>query len=342
MLTTRLCKELGIAHPIFSVGMSALAGPELAAAVSNAGGCGVLGASRAPAAFIRQQVERTRALTAKPFGANVILARPADEQVGACLDANVPILVLFWGDPSPYVDAAHRRGTKVFVQVGSVEEARAAAQAGVDGVIAQGEEAGGHVRSTTALTTLVPAVVDAIRPLRVIASGGIATGRGIVAALALGADAVSMGTRFLCSAEASATPEYKARVVQSRAADTVKTGLFDVGWPDAPHRVIRNKIVKEWEEAGSPVSGRRAGEGSVIGTVPRFGGTVDVVKYSSGSYPSVGNTTDIEAAVLYAGVSCELIHEILPAGQIVAGLMREAEQTIARLAHGGMIPTETR
>lgn len=158
----------------------------------------------------------------------------------------MPILVFFWGDPAPYVESAHRRGTKVFVQVGSVEEAQTAAYAGVDGVIAQGEEAGGHVRGTIALSTLVPAVVEAIHPLPVIASGGIATGPGVVAALSLGAQAVSLGTRFLCRAEASATPEYKARVVQSTAADTVKTTLFDVGWPGAPHRVLRNKIVTEW------------------------------------------------------------------------------------------------
>ena len=334
MLTTPLCKQLGIAYPIFSVGMGALAGPELAAAVSNAGACGVLGLSRAPASFIHQEIQRTRTLTDRPFGANIILARPSDEQVAACLEAKVLLLVFFWGDPAPYVESAHRCGTKVFAQVGSVEEARAAAHAGVDGVIAQGEESGGHVKGTIALSTLVPAVVEAIQPLPVIASGGIATGRGVVAALGLGAQAVSMGTRFLCSAEASATPEYKARVVQSTAADTVKTSLFDVGWPGAPHRVLRNKIVTEWEEAGRPATGSRAGEAGVIGTVSRFAGTVDVVKYSSGSYPSLGFTPDIEYAALYAGVSCELVHDIPPAGQIVRELVQEAEEVIAQLQRG--------
>jgi len=334
MLATPLCRQLGIAYPIFSVGMGALAGAELAAAVSNAGACGVLGLSRAPASFIHQEIKRTRTLTERPFGANIILARPSDEQVAACLEARVPLLVFFWGDPAPYVESAHRCGTKVFVQVGSVEEAQAAVHAGIDGVIAQGEEAGGHVRGTIALSTLLPAMVEAIQPVPVIASGGIATGRGVVAALSLGAQAVSLGTRFLCSAEASATPEYKARVVQSGAADTVKTSLFDVGWPGAPHRVLRNKIVAEWEEAGRPVTGQRPGEQSVIGTVPRFAGTVDVVKYSSGSYPSLGFTPDIEYAVLYAGVSCELVHDIPPAGQIVRALVREAEEVIAQLPRG--------
>lgn len=148
---------------------------------------------------------------------------------------------------------------------------------------------------------------------------------------------MSMGTRFLCSAEASATPEYKARVVQSTAADTVKTSLFDIGFPGAPHRVLRNKIITEWEEAGRPATGQRVGEGSVIGTVPRYAGTVDVVKYSSGSYPSVGFTPDVEYAVLYAGVSCELVHDISPAGQIVRELVQEAGEVIAKLqrAEGG-------
>ena len=160
------------------------------------------------------------------------------------------------------------------------------------------------------------------------------TGRGAVAALRLGAQAVSMGTRFLCSAEASATPEYKARVVQSTAADTVKTSLFDIGWPGAPHRVLRTKIITEWEEMGRPATGQRAGEHNVIGTVPRFSGTTDVVKYSSGSYPSRGFTPDIEYAALYAGVSCELGHDIPPAGQIVRELVREAEEVIAQLQRG--------
>ena len=183
----------------------------------------------------------------------------------------------------------------------------------------------------------MPAVVEAVQPLPVIASGGIATGRGVVAALGLEAQAVSMGTRFLCSAEASATPEYKTRVVQSTAADTVKTSLFDVGFPGAPHRALRNKIITEWEQAGRPAPGQRAGEQSVIGTVPRFGGMVDVVKYSSGSYPSLGFTADIEYTVLYAGVSCELVHDIPPAGQIVCELVREAEEVIAQLQRASLI-----
>jgi len=128
MLQTALCRQLGVDYPIFSVGMGGgMAGPELTAAVSNAGGCGVLGMGGLPARFILEEIRQTRTLTNKPFGVNIILPLLQEGQIETCLEEKVPILVLFWGDPKPYVEEAHRRGTKVFIQVGSVEEARAAA-----------------------------------------------------------------------------------------------------------------------------------------------------------------------------------------------------------------------
>ena len=330
MLQTPLCRDMGIEVPVFSAGMSWLAGPELAAAVSNAGGCGVVGMAGMSGARVRPRISQTRALTNKPFGVNVILARLQEGQIEACLDEGVPLIVFFWGDPSPYVRNAHQSGTKVFVQVGSVAEAKAAAEAGVDGIIAQGAEAGGHVRSTTSLSTLLPAVVEAVKPLPVIASGGIATGSGLVAALGLGAQAVSVGTRFLCSDEAFAAPAYKDRVVRSTAEDTVYTGLFDIGW-DAPHRVLRNRAVDEWERAGRPASGQRPGEGTSIGTAPRGGASVELTKYAANSYPTPGFAGDIENAVLYAGESCSLIGEVKPAAEIVRDFVREAEAVIRGL-----------
>jgi NAD(P)H-dependent flavin oxidoreductase YrpB (nitropropane dioxygenase family) len=330
MLQTPLCRDMGIEFPVFSVGMSWLAGPELAAAVSNAGGCGVIGMAGMSGAQARPRINRTRALTNKPFGVNVILARLQEGQIEACLDEGVPLIVFFWGDPSPYIRDAHQHGSKVFVQVGSVAEAKAAAEAGVDGIIAQGAEAGGHVRSTTSLSTLLPAVVEAVKPLPVIASGGIATGRGLVAALSLGAQAISVGTRFLCSEEAFAAPVYKDRIVRSTAEDTVYTGLFDIGW-DAPHRVLRNRAVNEWEVAGRPASGQRPGEGTSIGTAPRGGANVELTKYAANSYPTPGFAGDIENAVLYAGESCSLINDIKPAAEIVRDFVREAEAVIRGL-----------
>lgn len=138
MLRTSLCRQLGIEYPIFSVGMGGgMAGSELASAVSNAGACGILGMGGLPASFVREQIHHVRTLTNKPFGVNILLPLLQEGQIETCLDERVPVLVLFWGDPAPYVAEAHRRGVKVFVQVGSVAEAQAAAQAGVDAIIAR-------------------------------------------------------------------------------------------------------------------------------------------------------------------------------------------------------------
>ncbi len=332
MLHTPLCQDLGIQYPILSAGMGAgMAGPELTAAVSNAGGCGVLGMGGLPAPYIQQQIQHLRTLTDKPVGVNIILPLLQEGQIETCLEEAVPILVLFWGDPAPYVKEAQRKGTKVFIQVGSVEEAVTAAEAGVDAIIAQGIEAGGHVKSTTSLSTIVPAVVEAVGPLPVIASGGIANGRGVVAALSLGAQAVSMGTRFVASEEILVTQEYKQRIVESQAEDTVYTTLFDVGWPDATHRVLRNKAMDAWEAAGCPASGQRPGEGSVVGTMPMAGTTVDIPKY--GIFPPMpGFTGDMEQTALYAGESCRLINDIKPAGQIVQDIVQEAEAVLKHLS----------
>jgi nitronate monooxygenase len=328
MLKTALCRQFGIEHPIFSVGMGGgMAGPELTAAVSNAGGCGVFGGGGLPAPYIREQLRRLRTLTDKPFGVNIILPLLQEGQIETCLDEKVPILVLFWGDAKPYVEEAHRRGTKVFIQVGSVAEAQAAAAAGVDAIIAQGVEAGGHVKSTTSLSTIVPAVVEAVKPLPVIAAGGIANGRGVVAALSLGAQAVSMGTRFVASEEAQIIRAYKERIVKSQAEDTVYTLLFDIGWPNAAHRVLRNTAYNEWESAGQPATGKRPGEGSIAGTMPLAGTTIEAPKY--GIFPPMpGFTGDMEQIALYAGESCRLINDIKPAAQIVRDIVREAEEIL--------------
>ena len=329
MLRTSLCHRVGIEYPIFSAGMGTAAGPELTAAVSNAGACGVLGTARVPARLLRGEIQRVRALTDKPFGVNRILDHPQEGQIEVCFDETVPILILFWGDPTPYVKDAHRRGIKIFIQVGSLEEAMSAAAAGVDAIIAQGLEAGGHVKSTISLSTLVPAVVKAVAPVPVIASGGIATGRGLVAALSLGAEAISVGTRFLASEEACVPQEYKERVVKSRAEDTIYGQIFDIGWA-APHRVLRNKQVIEWEAVGRPPSGQRPGEGEIIAKMPRAGEVVNVPRYSA-FLATPGFEGDLDYAALYCGESCSLVHDIKPAAAIVRDLVREAEGVLTQL-----------
>jgi NAD(P)H-dependent flavin oxidoreductase YrpB (nitropropane dioxygenase family) len=196
----------------------------------------------------------------------------------------------------------------------------------VDAVIAQGAEAGGHVKGKIALAALLPGVVDALRPLPVLASGGIGDGRGIAAALLLGAVGVSLGTRFVASEEAYTVREYKERIARAGAEDTVYSEfLFDGMWPDAPHRALRNGVVREWEAAGSPPSGKRPGEGFVIARAKRADGTeVEVKRYSSFMI-TPGDDVDIEEAPLWAGQSVSTIHEIKPAGDIVRDLAREAD-----------------
>jgi nitronate monooxygenase len=329
MVTTPLCDALGIEVPIWNAGMGGgLAGPELAAAVCNAGGLGVLGMGGLPTPAIRDSIRDLSALTDRPFGVNLIMPLMDEEAVACCLDERVPVLVLFWGDPGPYVEDAHRVGTKLLVQCGSVEEARQTAAAGADAVMVQGVEAGGHVRGTTALSVLLPATVEAVAPLPVVAAGGLATGRGVAAALDLGAQAVSLGTRFLCSEESRAAPEYKQRIVAAGAEDTIYTKMFDVGWPDAAHRVLRNTAVREWEAAGSLPVGERAGEGEVIGKMPVAGEIVDLPRYGV-FMPLEGFEGDLEHAVLYSGQSCTLVNDVLPAAQIVHDLVQTADALIA-------------
>lgn len=324
MLTTELCRQVGVSLPIWNAGMGGgLAGPALAAAVSDAGGLGVLGMGGLPVPVIREQIREVRALTRSPFGVNIIMPLMGDDaQIECCLEERVPVLVLFWGDPGPYVERAHAAGTRVVAQVGSVDEAKAVAAAGVDAVMIQGVEAGGHVRSTTSLSILLPATVDAVRPLPVVAAGGIGDGRGVAAALALGAQAVSLGTRFLCSDESRAA--YKERVVAASAEDTYFTKLFDIEWPDAAHRVLRNKIVEDWEAAGSPASGHRPGEGEIAGRMPVGGQMVELPRYSV-FMPMEGFEGDLDASVLYCGESCSLISEVRPAAEIVRTLAADAD-----------------
>lgn len=341
-LQTPLCRELGIEYPIFSVGFAVSAGPELVAAVSNAGGLGVLGGGGGamPSDELRRRIRRVRELTDRPFGLNFIIAGLEDpdateedraifhERITVAVEERVPVLVLFWGDPAPFVDGAHLRGVKVFVQIGSVAEAEAAVAAGVDAVIAQGIEAGGHVRGTTSVWELLPAVVEAVKPVPVLASGGIGDGAGIARALRLGAQGVSLGTRFVASEEAWIHPVYKQRVVESRAEDTFYGELFDVGWPGAPHRTLQGKTFREWDAAGRPPSGERPGEGTPIGTLRLPWGDVEWLRYSSGMLvPDFEG--DVEFAPMWAGESCSVVSDVKPAAEIVHELVHEAEVALA-------------
>jgi nitronate monooxygenase len=200
---------------------------------------------------------------------------------------------------------------------------------GVDIIVAQGWEAGGHVRGNVATLPLIPAVVDAVAPVPVVAAGGIADGRGLAAALALGAAGAWIGTRFLASREAAIHPRYRELILNASETDTVFVeDLFDIGWPNAPHRVLRNKTVEAWEAAGRPPPGRRPGEGEVIATSPSAG---PIVRYRCAS-PGPDTEGDIDAMPQWAGQSVGLVSKQQSAGDIVREIAAEAEAILRRLA----------
>ena len=328
-MKTDLCQLLGIELPIIQAPMGGAVGPALAAAVSNAGGLGMLAPWRANIDMVRQQIRETRTLTPRPFGVNLNLEFPQEERLVTCLDERVPAISFFWRDPSSLVPRAKAGGAIVLHTVGSVADAKRAVDCGVDIVVAQGWESGGHVRGTVATMPLVPAVVDAVSPVPVIAAGGVADGRGLAAALALGASGAWIGTRFLASQEATIHPRYRERLFLANENDTVfLENLFDIHWPNAPHRVLRNKTVEAWEAAGCPPSGKRPGEGEVIATSRS---SRPVVRYQSYT-PDTDADGDIDALSLWAGQSVGLVSKLQSAGDIVREIADEARLILQRLA----------
>lgn len=334
---TPLCDLLGIDVPILCAGMGSVAGPDLVAAVSEAGGFGVLGVSGATPESVRARIDRTRTLTNRPIGANIIIdeigwaASEDDRQlvrseVLSAIETRVAAVVLFWGNPEPYVEPARERGVKVLIQIGSLAEAEEAAASGVDAIVAQGVEAGGHVRGTTSIWELLPAVVAAVSPLPVLASGGIGDGAGIARAIGLGAQGVSLGTRFVASDESQAHAVYKRRIVESKAEDTVYTeDLYDISWPGAPTRTLRNRTYDEWEAAGRPPPGERPGERTLVGTLRMPSGeTHDLPRYAGSGSPLVGFEGDIDYPAMWAGESVEVVDDVMPAGEIVRRLAADA------------------
>jgi nitronate monooxygenase len=236
MLRTRLCELVNIEVPIVGAPMGPeIAGLELAAAVSNAGGLGMVSFGGYPPPALRERIRKLRTMTSAPFGVNVLLQGPhlpfsEADFVFACIEERVPVLSFFWGDPTPYVEPAHRAGILVCVQLGSVDAARRAQQAGVDFIIAQGVEAGGHIAGTVSTMVLTPLVVEAVSQIPVVAAGGIADGRGLAAALALGAEGVSLGTRLLASPECNAHELYKQKSLKrTKKAPFVRRSLVMAG-----------------------------------------------------------------------------------------------------------------
>lgn len=232
---------LGIEHPIIQGGMAWVAEHRIAAAVSNAGGLGIIGAGGAPASFVREEIQKAKALTDKPFGVNIMLMNPeADAIAEVVAEERVKVVTTGAGNPGKYMEMWKAAGAKVIPVVASVALAKLMERGGASAVIAEGMESGGHIGSTTTMS-LVPQVVDAVS-IPVIAAGGIADGRGFAAAFMLGAEAVQIGTRFVAASECVAHEKYKAMIIKAKDIDSAVTGLST----GHPVRSIRNKMTKEY------------------------------------------------------------------------------------------------
>jgi NAD(P)H-dependent flavin oxidoreductase YrpB (nitropropane dioxygenase family) len=283
--------------------------------VANAGALGMvtLTWSADPAAVVRA----VAALTSRPFGGNFVLISDHHRPLARALDAGLRIVSFFMGDPAGYVDQVHDAGGIVLHTVGTAEEARRAVAAGVDVIVAQGWEAGGHVWGTIATLPLIPAVVDAVAPVPVIAAGGIGDARGVAAVLALGAQAAWLGTRFLLAEEMPIHEDYQRRLIAAAETDPMRyPNLYSAGWPDSPHRALRNSTGDAWEAAGRPPLAQRPGVGDVVA---HLASGEAVVRYEPAP-PMAGTTGDIEALSMWAGQSVALAKQRQPAADIVAEL----------------------
>lgn len=285
----------------------------------------MLGMIRMKPDFIREQIRRTRALTSKPFGVNLVppvahMPGGFESQFEVCLEERIPVLSLFWNDAAPYVERCHEAGILVMLQVGSPEEACEAAAVGVDVIVAQGCEAGGHFRGQIGLMALLPTIVEAVPNTPVLAAGGIVNGRGLAAALSLGGAGVWIGTRFVASEESEAHPDYRRRLLGARAIDAVQCQIPLIEWPSAAqYRVLRSPIT----EAGSPpaLSVAKIRRGEQLFEVPP----------DSSAAPTIWTEGQTELMPNYAGQGVELIRDIQPAATIVGQLVAEAEDTIRSL-----------
>lgn len=327
MLKSPLNGLLKIKYPILQAPIGAASTPELAAAVSNAGGLGSLALSWNDTETVRQSIRKTRELTSQPFAVNFVLAFDQQERIRICIEEHVPIVTFFWGDSTKYIRLLKDNGISVAQTVGNVQEALLYEKNGIDFLIAQGWEAGGHVWGNVASSVLIPAVTRKVQ-IPVVAAGGIASGAGILSAMALGASGVSIGTRFLVSPESAASPVYKRAIIEADENSTVYLpGLFNIGWDLAPHRVVRNTTVSLWEGSGRPDSPGRPGEGEIVA----YGvNNTPVLKYSD-AIPVHGMTGNLEALALYAGQSSGIIDQEMPVKDIIAGLVSEFKTALQRL-----------
>lgn len=302
-MKTEITRLLGIEYPIIQGGMAWVAEHHLAAAVSEAGGLGLIGAANAPAEWVRDQIRALRELTDKPFGVNIMLMSPyADDVAKVVAEEKVPVVTTGAGNPEKYMAMWKEAGIKVIPVVASVALAKRLERCGIDAVVAEGTEAGGHIGEITTMA-LVPQVVDAVN-VPVIAAGGIADGRGMAAAFMLGAQGCQLGTRFLASKEAVVHENYKNCVLNAKDIDVKVTGRST----GHPIRVIRNNMVREYLKLESQGAGLEELELMTVGALRKA--VVD---------------GDVENGSLMAGQIAGMIKEILPCKQIIENLVNETD-----------------
>lgn len=309
MLSTPFCELMGIDVPLLQAAIWPATSPELVAAVGEAGAIGSLGAVFTPADRLLEQIGQVRALTDRPFVVNHVVPGIDEEAFAATLEARPAAVSFALGDPGELVARVHEAGAQAIHQVHTLDQALAAADHGIDVFIAQGSEAGGQgLAAGVSTMVLVPQIADALGPVPVLAAGGVADGRGLAAALALGAAGANVGTRFLASAEASATDDWKASIVGARPEDCVRFEAWSAIMPPSPGyrvvpRVIRTPFVDEWSaraaEAGEQADELRA---QIMATVRERR----------------------PALTPFTGQTAGLVGEVLPAGEIVRRMAAEA------------------
>ena len=302
-MKTRVTEILGTEYPVIQGGMAWVADYHLAAAVSEAGGFGIIGAGGAPASFVREQIIRCRQLTNKPFGVNIMLMNPeADEIARVAAEEGVKAVTTGAGNPGKYMAMWKEAGIRVIPVVASVAMARMMERGGADAVVAEGMEAGGHIGSSTTFT-LVPQVADAVR-IPVVAAGGIADGRGFAAAFMLGAEAVQLGTRFVAAKESQVHPNYKEKIISARDIDSQVTGMSH----GHPVRQIRNRMTKEYlklEKAGASFE--------------------ELEQITLGALRKAVVEGDTANGTLMAGQSAGLVKEELSCSEIIREIMEQGE-----------------
>lgn len=307
-VTTRLTGLLGIEHPVIQGGMAWTATAELSAAVSEAGGLGIIGAGHMPTDMLREQIALAKASTSRPFGVNLMLLTPhIDELVQLVLDELVPVVTTGAGNPGPYMPALKEAGIKVLPIAPSVALAKRLERMGADAIIGEGMEAGGHIGELTTMV-LTPQLADAV-DVPVVAAGGIADGRGMAAAFALGAEGVQVGTRFMCAAECTIHPDVKDRVIRAKDRDTIVTG-YSTGHPV---RVIKNRLTRMLEE------------------LDRANKPEEIEALGSGKLALCMRQGDLEMGSIMAGQCAAMVERIQPAAEIVAEMVTEAEEIMYRL-----------